>query len=45
MSEQNHMLSTSRKVIVVGAGPVGCLAAMAFSKRGWHVNIYEGRPG
>lgn len=35
--------STSRTVAVIGAGPVGCLAAMAFAKRGWRVEIYEGR--
>lgn len=34
-----------RKVVVVGAGPVGCLAAMAFAKQGWSVNLYEGRSG
>ncbi|KAG5653965.1 hypothetical protein H0H81_008833 [Sphagnurus paluster] len=38
------MSSTPRKVVVVGAGPVGCLAAMAFAKQGWRVDIYEGRP-
>ncbi|KAF8163218.1 FAD/NAD(P)-binding domain-containing protein [Crassisporium funariophilum] len=34
----------SRKAVVVGAGPVGCLAALALAKRGWHVDLYEGRP-
>ena len=37
--------STRRKLVVVGAGPIGCLAAMAFAKRGWRVDLYEGRPG
>ena len=37
--------STHRKVVVVGAGPIGCLAAMAFSKRGWRVDLYESRSG
>jgi 2-polyprenyl-6-methoxyphenol hydroxylase-like FAD-dependent oxidoreductase len=37
--------SSVRKVVVVGAGPVGCLAAMALAKMGWDVDIYEGRPG
>lgn len=37
--------TSTRKVVVVGAGPVGCLAAMAFAKRGWRVDLYEGRPG
>lgn len=34
-----------RKAVVVGAGPVGCLSAIALAKQGWHVEIYEGRPG
>ncbi|KAI9065161.1 FAD/NAD-P-binding domain-containing protein [Trametes sanguinea] len=33
-----------RKAVVVGAGPVGCLAAMSLAKIGWSVDIYEGRP-
>lgn len=37
--------STIRKAIIVGAGPVGCLAAMALAKQGWTVDVYEGRPG
>lgn len=36
--------SSARKLAIVGAGPVGCLAAMAFAKAGWNVEIYEGRP-
>ena len=39
------VVPTSRKAVIVGAGPVGCLAAMALAKRGWHVDLYEGRPG
>ncbi|KAF5380908.1 hypothetical protein D9615_003881 [Tricholomella constricta] len=38
------MSSLPRKVVVVGAGPVGCLAAMAFAKQGWIVELFEGRP-
>lgn len=34
-----------RKLVVVGAGPVGCLCALAFAKQGWEVDIFEGRPG
>lgn len=30
--------------MIVGAGPVGCLAALALAKHGWNVEIYEGRP-
>ena len=36
---------SARKAIVVGAGPVGCLAAISLAKMGWTVEIYEGRPG
>ncbi|KAG6850582.1 hypothetical protein H0H93_011250 [Arthromyces matolae] len=38
------MSTYQKKVVVVGAGPVGCLAAMAFAKQGWKVEVYEGRP-
>ncbi|TFY57277.1 hypothetical protein EVJ58_g7118 [Rhodofomes roseus] len=34
----------ARKAVVVGAGPVGCLAAISLAKMGWAVEIYEGRP-
>ncbi|KAK2466991.1 hypothetical protein APHAL10511_001249 [Amanita phalloides] len=34
----------SRTAVIVGAGPVGCLAALALAKRGWIVHIYEARP-
>ncbi|KAH6918674.1 kmo protein [Coprinopsis sp. MPI-PUGE-AT-0042] len=34
----------SRKALVVGAGPVGCLTALALAKRGWQVDLLEGRP-
>ncbi|KAA1474919.1 FAD/NAD-P-binding domain-containing protein [Dentipellis sp. KUC8613] len=33
-----------RKAIVVGAGPVGCLAAVSLAKQGWQIDIYEARP-
>ncbi|GBE82002.1 FAD/NAD-P-binding domain-containing protein [Sparassis latifolia] len=36
--------SAARKAVVVGAGPVGCLSAIALAKMGWNVEIYEGRP-
>nr|AGK29872.1 FAD-binding protein [Volvariella volvacea] len=36
--------STPRKAVVVGAGPVGCLAAIALAKSGWNVELYESRP-
>ncbi|KAJ9119695.1 hypothetical protein QFC22_003405 [Naganishia vaughanmartiniae] len=34
---------TTKKVLVVGAGPVGSLTALTFHKRGWQVEIWEGR--
>ncbi|TFK54973.1 FAD/NAD(P)-binding domain-containing protein [Heliocybe sulcata] len=33
-----------KKVVVVGAGPVGCLSAMAMARMGWDVEVYDGRP-
>ncbi|KAI0780809.1 FAD/NAD-P-binding domain-containing protein [Trametes elegans] len=36
--------SNRRQAVVVGAGPVGCLAAVTLAKMGWAVDIYEGRP-
>ena len=35
----------TKKLIVVGAGPVGCLVAFSLAKMGWSVEIYEARPG
>jgi 2-polyprenyl-6-methoxyphenol hydroxylase-like FAD-dependent oxidoreductase len=34
-----------QKVVVVGAGPVGALAALYAAVRGHNVEIYELRPG
>ena len=34
-----------KKLVVVGAGPVGCLVAIALANMGWVVEIYETRPG
>ncbi|KAJ7361188.1 hypothetical protein DFH08DRAFT_843372 [Mycena albidolilacea] len=31
------------KAVVVGAGPVGCLSAIALANLGWHVTVYERR--
>ncbi|KAF8575953.1 FAD/NAD-binding domain-containing protein [Ramaria rubella] len=36
--------SSAPLVVVVGAGPVGCLTALAFAGAGWRVQVYEGRP-
>lgn len=32
-------------VAIVGAGLVGALNAVYFAQRGWHVDLYEFRPG
>lgn len=36
--------SRDPRVAVIGAGPVGCLAAITLANRGFHVDIYERRP-
>ncbi|KAG6376447.1 hypothetical protein JVT61DRAFT_2435 [Boletus reticuloceps] len=41
---QHQQADKARTVIVVGAGPVGCLAAICLAKMGWNVDIYEARP-
>ncbi|OCF33318.1 kynurenine 3-monooxygenase [Kwoniella heveanensis BCC8398] len=33
----------SRKVLVIGAGPVGALTALSLHRRGWEVEIWESR--
>jgi len=33
------------KCLVVGAGPVGALAALYAARRGWEVEVYELRGG
>jgi pyruvate/2-oxoglutarate dehydrogenase complex dihydrolipoamide dehydrogenase (E3) component len=33
------------RVAIIGAGPVGCVAAIHFAQRGWKVDIFEQRPG
>ncbi|KAL5529229.1 hypothetical protein ACEPAG_5213 [Sanghuangporus baumii] len=34
----------ARKAVIVGGGPVGCLASLSLAKMGWEVEVYEGRP-
>lgn len=36
--------SAGRRAVVVGAGPVGCLAAQILSRHGYSVSVYEKRP-
>lgn len=38
-------MSEKQKVIIVGAGPVGCLAALYAASRGDEVEVYELRGG
>ncbi|KAJ7063209.1 hypothetical protein C8F01DRAFT_985210 [Mycena amicta] len=33
-----------KTAVVVGGGPVGCLAAISLARRGWNVDVYEARP-
>lgn len=44
MNNNTPPLDITRKVVIVGAGPVGCLAAIAFAKMKWQVEVYEARP-
>lgn len=36
-------ISRPRKVLIIGAGPVGALTALSLHKRGWNVEIWESR--
>jgi flavin-dependent dehydrogenase len=38
-------MHTKLKIVIVGAGPVGSLAALYAAKRGHDVEVYELRPG
>lgn len=37
--------SRARKILVVGAGPVGALTALSLHRRGWEVEVWESRDG
>ncbi|KAJ6534933.1 FAD/NAD-P-binding domain-containing protein [Mycena capillaripes] len=37
------MPSSPPKAVIVGAGPAGCLSAIALANLGWHVTIFERR--
>ncbi|KAF9362190.1 kynurenine 3-monooxygenase, mitochondrial precursor [Mortierella sp. NVP85] len=38
------MTTNTRRVAIVGAGPVGALMAVYCANRGWNVHLYEARP-
>lgn len=38
-------MGVPQKIVVVGAGPVGSLAALYAAQRGHEVEVYELRPG
>lgn len=38
-------MSGKKKIVIVGAGPVGSLAALYASSRGYEVEVYELRGG
>ncbi|PWY99808.1 LOW QUALITY PROTEIN: FAD/NAD(P)-binding domain-containing protein [Testicularia cyperi] len=44
MHANGHDRDLPERVAVIGAGPVGCLAALAFAQRGCSVDVYESRP-
>lgn len=37
--------SRRRKVLIIGAGPVGALTALSLDKRGWDVEVWDAREG
>jgi glycine/D-amino acid oxidase-like deaminating enzyme len=34
-----------KRALIIGAGPVGSLTALSLDKRGWEVEVWEGRTG
>lgn len=38
-------MASPQKMVIVGAGPVGSLAALYAAQRGYQVEVYELRPG
>ncbi|KAK6502825.1 kynurenine 3-monooxygenase, mitochondrial precursor [Arthrobotrys musiformis] len=40
-SEDSNTIYEPQKVVIIGAGPVGALAALYFAKGGWQVTVYE----
>jgi kynurenine 3-monooxygenase len=44
MSQDEIVSEAHNKVVISGAGLVGCLTAIYMAKRGFQVELYEGRP-
>lgn len=44
-TQNQHESGTKSKIVVVGAGPVGALAAIYAAERGFEVEVYELRNG
>lgn len=44
VDQRNRQSARPESVTVIGAGPVGALLAIALSRRGYRVDVYEGRP-
>lgn len=42
-SDSSNPTRRPRRALIIGAGPVGGLTALALHKRGWQVTIWEGR--
>jgi D-amino-acid dehydrogenase len=42
---ESHQGPRARKVIVIGAGVVGCSTALALAERGWEIALVDGQAG
>ncbi|KAF3081836.1 kynurenine 3-monooxygenase, mitochondrial precursor [Orbilia oligospora] len=40
-SDESSSIYEPQRVVIIGAGPVGALAALYFAKGGWQVTVYE----
>lgn len=44
INEESESFKKPKTIAIIGAGLVGCAAALAFAKTGYKVRVYEGRP-